>query len=385
MKTAVTFENLLKTYSRENQRSTKLYLKVIELVRKGMSREKISQILHIPSFYTYNWLVRRQVPAPIKATEALKKFGFSLPLHIAGNERFKLFLKTLSFIFGDGTLTPKFCTYLSGDKSDLKEIKKEFQRTFKLNGKIRKIQSNKIIISGRVTNGISYIFDVQGEASQILGRLLHTAGAPTGDKVLKPFLIPDWIMKGPKWVKKLFLEVILGNELEAPRLRKSGSHFAHVRFGMVKIRPYLSSHKRFLNQLRALLEEFDIKTSNVKSPAVKSKRKNGALSYHLYFRISEDKPNLYRFYKTFKLRYTARKQKIFDNTIKIIKKSLEKELKQINYCNLALKLRKSGLGSVRIAKILGGIPDSTIDSWFNTSRKPYYFERKTELERLLKP
>lgn len=182
---------------------------------------------------------------PIKALGVLKSFGLNIPLRPSQSKQFILFLKIFSFIFGDGNLTKKFKITLSGEETDLENLKKEVEHTFNLKGKIRRLKINSKI-GKRTIRGVSFVLEIQGKGNQILGRLLHAAGAPVGDKVIIPFTVPKWIMEAPKWIKKLFLEVILGNELETPRLRKDfGCHFDSIRFRMIKIKKYILHIRNF--------------------------------------------------------------------------------------------------------------------------------------------
>lgn len=375
----VTFEDFLKTYSLENQRNTKVYRKVMELARKGKRREEINRILHLPDYLTYNWLVKKQTPSPVKAIEVLKKFGLKLPLYTTKSEQFILFVKMLAFIFGDGAMTPKFSIYLTGNNHDLKILQNEVKHTFKLPSKIWKFKNP-------VSTSCS--LDLQGKNNQILGRLLFVAGAPKGNKIVNQFIVPEWVMEGPKWIKKLFLEVLLGNELESPTLckNKKGSFcVGGLRFSMSKDKRYLDSHRKFLEQIRLLLKEFDVETSELSKPQFTLKRKDGRLSYSLEFSISRDKINSARFLKSFKLRYANKKQKSCDEVNKVVREDLRKYLENVHLHQTVMKLRKLGLGSVKISKILGGgIPYQTIESWLILSRNPRYLNRKLELENSLK-
>jgi hypothetical protein len=346
--------------------------------------KKIARLLNISRHKADGWLYQKTTPRPIKALDSLKKLGLGLPLHISKGDKFLTFLKVLAFTFGDGGITKNFGVYLSGMKEDLRQLKEEIENVFHFECKIDEIKHENAKIGSRSIKGRSFILKIQGQGSHVFGRLLYTAGAPIGDKVITPFLVPHWVMVGPRWVKKLFLEVLLGNELQSPSLSNYGHHFETVQFRMVKVKEYIQNHKRFLNQVRKLLKEFNIQTSFVKQDKPRKDRKDGKISVPMYFQIRKNKLNLLRFYNQFKLLYAGEKQRIFNKSAEVVKNNLQNEVRKINFFYRARELSKLGLGCRRIARILG-IPEkrSMIDGWLRYEQKPIYLSQKEELERLL--
>jgi len=375
----------LQTYPIKTQERISLYSKVMELRSKyGYGSKKISRLLNVSRHKVEGWLYQKNMPRPIKALDLLKKLGFEFPLNISRNQKFSIFLKIFAFIFGDGGISRDFRIYLTGKKEDLEELKEEIENAFPLKCKIFEIKPMNTKIGSRLIKGRSFSLDIQGQGSHILGRLLYAAKAPIGDKVITPFLVPHWIMISPTWVKRLFLEVLLGNELQKPSLGYYGCHFGAVQFRMVKIKKYVKHHKKFLNQIRKLLKQFNIQTSSVKQDKDRRDRKDGEISIPMYFRIQKNKLNLLRFYKQFKLFYAQEKQRVFDESAKAIKNSLQNEIEKINLFYQTHELAELGLGCRRIARILG-VPEkrSMIDSWLRYSQKPIYINQKEEIERLL--
>lgn len=381
----IVFEGFLKTYSKETQGRVRLYLKVMKLRNKyNYGSKKIAKLLGVSRYKIEGWIYQKTIPRPIKALKILDKLGLSLPLCISKKNKFILFLKIFAFTFGDGGIGRSFRVYLTGDKRDLEELKEEIENMFSFKCKINEVTSENSKIGNRLIGGKSFELSIQGNGSYIFGRLLNVAGAPVGDKVITPFLIPLWIMNRPKWVKKLFLEVLLANEIQTPKLGSYGCHFGQSKFIMVKVREYIKTQKIFLNQIRELLKGFGIETSEVKVGLPRRSRKDQKLSYPLYFQINRNKINLYKFYIQFKLLYAQEKQRIFNKTVRSIRKSLKNELKKINYFEKTKELKKLGLGCRRIAKALD-IPDkrSMVDGWLRYSQKPIYIDKREELERLL--
>ena len=384
MESIVTFEDFLKTYPKKSQERIQLYFKVMRLRKRyDYGSKKIAKLLNISRYKIEGWIYQKNVPRPIKAIDILNNLGFFLPLKVSKDRGFTLFIKIFSFAFGDGGVGKDFRVYLTGNKDDLEDLKKEIDETYNLKCKIDEVISENNKIGDRIIKGKSYELDIQGEGSHILGRLLVAAGAPRGDKTNLQFLVPNWVMKGNLWVKKLFLEVLLSNEIQAPKLGSYGCHFGHACFRMVKTKEYEECHKKFLNQIRELLKEFGINTSEVKSDKARKERRDGKISQPMYFHILRNKLNLYKFYKQFSLIHSNKKQKIFDESAKCIRENLEKELVKVHHYHTAMEMRKNGLGCRRIAKNLGITGRSMIDGWLRYSQRPLYLNRKKELEKIL--
>jgi len=388
MKPIVTFEDFLKTYPEKTQELVKIYFKTMNLRKKyGYGSKKIAKLLDISRHTIDDWLYEGQIPKPIKATKSLQQMKLTLPFVVSKNPRFKFFVKLLAFSFGDGGITSNFRPYFTGKEVDLKILKEEIKYIFpSFRCKIIKIKNKNAKINGRTIKGTSFILNLQNNGSCILGRLLYAAGAPKGNKVLIPFLVPSWIMNGEKWIKKLFLNVLLGNEVQAPRIDKSRSAcFSCCIFRMTKIEKFKNTQKQFLNQIKKLLEDFGIQSSEVEEDSPRKERKDGQISYPLYFRIQKNKLNLYRFYKEFKLLYAKGKQEDFNDAIRVVKKSLEKELLKNEWYVKGQKLRTRKWGCRRIARYLG-VPKrrSMIDGWLRYNQKPIYFNQREELKELLK-
>ncbi len=128
-------------------------------------------------------------------------------------------------------------------------------------------------------------------------KLLSWLGVPTGDKVLKEFQVPEWIMNSNKEIKKKFLQALCDDELEGLYKEKGKPNTWHgLKFKMSKAEQHLTGHIHFLNQLRNLFLEFGIKTSEVKIAWNQPyDRKDGNITYPAYFRIQNKKSNRLKF------------------------------------------------------------------------------------------
>ncbi len=134
-------------------------------------------------------------------------------------------------------------------------------------------------------------------------KLLHELGAPKGNKVFRPFLIPFWIYHGSDKIKKIFLSTVIGNEGSAPSKQKW-----RIQFVLSKSKEHVPNLVDFLNQIRAMLYHFDITTSHIQL------RKQEGRQFHGRFYI-KGKENLRKFYNGFSFLYASEKQTVLEELI----------------------------------------------------------------------
>lgn len=136
-----------------------------------------------------------------------------------------------------------------------------------------------------------------------LAVLLNTLGVPTGNKVYKPFLVPDWIYYGPDNVKRTFLSTIYGNEGSKPQDNKF-----RIQFVLSKTKEFVPNLLQFLNQVRAMLNHFDISTSHIQL----RKQKRRAFCGRFYIKGKED---LTKFYNKIGFLYASEKQEVLESLV----------------------------------------------------------------------
>ncbi len=118
---------------------------------------------------------------------------------------------------------------------------------------------------------------------------LKNIGTPIGNKTDNEFLIPDWIMNGASQTKQSYLKGLYDAE---------GSIFCgkdgkwQITFKMAKNKSMLSAGTNYFEQIRALLAEFNIKTSPVNNHKL-NVRKDGSES--LLLRIAIEKGSFKNF------------------------------------------------------------------------------------------
>ena len=130
----------------------------------------------------------------------------------------------------------------------------------------------------------------------IFSRILELAGVPRGDKILKAFKVPSWIIKGDKKIKKAFLSAIFADEMGKISKRKNGG-WNGLGFGMSKVKHKTGHLIYFLNQLKFLLKEFYISSSKVRlRKDSEYHRKDGNITYQAVFGVHINKLNREKFY-----------------------------------------------------------------------------------------
>jgi len=128
-------------------------------------------------------------------------------------------------------------------------------------------------------------------------------GAPKGNKVFQPFIVPDWIYQGPDEIKRIFLSTVIGNEGSAP-----SNNRWRIQFVLSKCEEHLSNLLSFLNQIRAMLYHFGITTSHIQL------RKQKGRQFYGRFYI-KGKENLHKFYNGFSFLYASEKQEVLNDLI----------------------------------------------------------------------
>ncbi len=136
-----------------------------------------------------------------------------------------------------------------------------------------------------------------------LSSLLENLGAPLGNKVKKPFLIPDWIYHGLDDIKKAFLSVVYGNEGAKPQDNRW-----RIQFVISKNKENIENLLIFLNQIRSMLNHFGISSSHIQLRTQKGR----AFCGRFYIK---GKDNLHKFYNLLEFSYAKEKQMYLEHLI----------------------------------------------------------------------
>jgi len=320
-----------------------------------------------------HWFNAQKTPRPLRAINCLKQKNL-LPLKIEETEKFKTILRLFSWMYGDGTLGKADCYIsLTGQKDDLSFFAKEIENNLGFGTKITFVQTKG--------NGIAYHLEIQGDGNRMLGRLLHAMGAPIGDRVKQVFYLPEWLISSPKWVKKEFLEILFANELQTPSLDKNKvSAVKSMNLRLSKDKRFMENHKQFLSQIKELISEFGLDTSDISIDKGEFLRKDGIISKSAGFPILTNHINFLKFANTFNLKYCRAKQESIERVKKKVIEELSKEIQITKLYDKAMEMKKQGHNLVKTSRTLK-LDYGRIKSWFGGS-KPIHYKNLKECEEL---
>ena len=161
----------------------------------------------------------------------------------------------------------------------------------------------------------------------IIGKALHLAGVPKGNKILQSFSIPQWILDGSKEIKKSFIRALFDDEGTV----KTPGYEILIKFS--KNEKYIDSLQKFMEQIRQLLEDLGIEVTSIRRGNIIT-GKNGrtiqlVLGIHGY-------KNFLKFSKEIKFNH-RQKQKKLEKMINSYKsfRNRKKETQKILYKNLS--------------------------------------------------
>ena len=277
-----------------------------------------------------------------------------LPLK-ANNEKLPYLLKLMGFVFGDGTLyfsKNKGTIWLYGEPEDLEELRKD----------IKQIGFNGSRVYSRDRNHeIETMYDTihfQREEHSVklnsssLAALLWAMGTPCGNKSDQDYAVPSWIFKLTRWQKRLFLSSFFGAELSSPStVTDHDYNFYPQVISMNKHEQFLDSGYQFLNDIKSLLEEF-----NVSSKIIKKRKeyvnKKGIVSFRLRLQISSKIENLLALWQKIGFEYNKKRRHLANSAIYYLKLKNKILLERSNADRKAKELKKEGISASKIFKQL---------------------------------
>jgi len=147
-------------------------------------------------------------------------------------------------ITADGHIGKCLVQFIAKNERDLYFFQNRISKIFGVRGKIRTSPSNPSVKECLIgCNSIS--------------KILRLCGAPYGAKVMQEFEVPKWILNGSRGVKTSYLKRLFDCEGSVIQQRKR----VRMVFKMHKRNELLENHEKYLNQLRGMLAEFNVKTT----------------------------------------------------------------------------------------------------------------------------
>jgi hypothetical protein len=208
------------------------------------------------------------------AYKAIDKFKLSFPIYSNSN-----LAKIVSYLTFDGHLRRdmKVFSFASGKISLLKEFMDITEKEFGISGEIRKVPTSY---------GTSYEYRV---ISQPLSRVLNLIGTPSGNKIYVDFRVPEWI-KESRTFSREYLRVAFDCE---GSVWKEGVNRIKIRFGLNKHSKMLDNCMKFLDDMKNMLLDFNIKTTETWF-GKGNIRKDGNTTLFLRFNIRSESMSLFK-------------------------------------------------------------------------------------------
>ncbi len=311
----VSEQDIINTYSAEDQRSCQKYAEYLQLVKANpkIGYKKAAKILGVRQGSTRWWHTKgkkQAIPNPIKAARKLEQYGL-LPFS-AGHPEFNNVLRMMGVIYGDGCLDCNLNTlsFISSDFADIETWKRDFFRIFPF-------ATDKINIIEGGEFGHSYCIRTFDRS---IIRFFVALGTPVGDKVTINYRLPIWLSKSSKESRVAFLDGYLSSEVSVVRYRPDSlrnSRFTDFAIGLSKIEFLEKEHREFLRSVEALLASVGISTTgNInKNYSAGRHRKDGAFTanYRIFLRTTFHR--VLFFDKQFPLRYAEDKKRRFQSVI----------------------------------------------------------------------
>ena len=242
-------------------------------LNKSPGRREISQKLNrqcIKQFSSFN--------------KAKQKAGLSIakkkcnPLSKKSYKLTKNLVKIVSYLMFDGHLYKNLRAFYrsSKDIKPLKDFENAVIKQFNTKGEYRfntagsKKQTHKIIIFN--TN---------------IAKFLNKVGVPKGDKMVTKFDIPEWIKKNKKFAKEYLKIAYLCEGCKY----KASKNTERIQVNLNKSEELLKDGLNFMDSLKSLLRQFDIKTTETWICKGNIRKRDGKITKVMEFRIKADSFN----------------------------------------------------------------------------------------------
>jgi tRNA-splicing ligase RtcB len=239
--------------------------------------------------------------------EELRRRGI-IPL-TSRNRALPTLVKLLGYFTGDGAFDGKKVVFY-GSAEGLEEIRRDIALLGYTPSRIRS-RKRTTVIDGKLAVGTENSVSVSARS---FAELLKALGAPAGKKVDSDFTVPDWLLRMPLWIKRLYLAALFGAELNKPQT-VNGYNFEPPVLSMSKSSEHVDSGLLFLNQVRSMLQEFGVEVTSIQ---VSSEGK----SYRLRLQISERPENLIRLWSTIGYVYNPSRKRLAHSAVAWLKYKL---------------------------------------------------------------
>lgn len=313
-------QDIIATYSEEDQLSCKQYAEYQKLIQENPSfgYKRCAKILGVSQGRTRWWHTKgakKAVPNALKTVEKLKCAGF-IPF-TEEHEHAKTIFNILGTLFGDGGIDKRLNTmaFISSDKRDVGLWEQDLLKIFPFaKGKTNLVEGGEY--------GHSY--NIRTFDRNII-RFFVALGAPVGNKVTTKYILPQWLFSSSEKSRLAFLDGYLASEVSVPRWKMgiSGNwFFADLAMGISKVLSLEAEHIAFFKDVEKLLYSVDIATTGniYKNLSAGRLRKDGlqTANYKIFPRTTFHR--VLFFNESFAFRYATEKKQRMKA---VIEKALE--------------------------------------------------------------
>jgi DNA-directed RNA polymerase beta subunit/intein/homing endonuclease len=305
--------------------------------------------------------------------DELEKNGL-LPLSNE-DKRVNILASLIGYNMTDGHIDKKGYSYFyMGSKEDADNMRSEslLLNVGKITEPVKKNTKYTDIITKRETHYETWNVNISGS----LSRLLVALGAVIGKKTDKIYNVPEFIKDCDKKIKSSYLSALFGGDGSSLTYRQDISKTKNIwrvnapYFCASKKKTMTDNIESYLTDIKNLLKEFDIETSDIYDPSGTDDKKRVKLSEDIEndpviernFLLAKSYTNLLQFSNNIGFKWCKQKQ----NKMKITSEYLRycKETIRTTYNNkkLAIELHNSGKFSTEISKQIG-INKRIVESW----------------------
>jgi len=182
--------------------------------------------------------IKASADHPFMTAEGMKKLAFlakgeriavryfegveyDAPFRIDGfsEEATGIIAKILGYLMGDGCASlsrGKYRIQAFGNGADLEAMQRDFSLIGVKSSVFKRTRACKIKTQYGYKEFISTCSELHIYSQEFCRKLVEL-GLPLGKKTVAAYCVPEWIMKAPRWVKRLFLAGFFGAELTTPQ------------------------------------------------------------------------------------------------------------------------------------------------------------------------
>jgi intein/homing endonuclease len=279
-----------------------------------------------------------------------------LPL-MNNDPRVIILASLVGYSITDGSVNSSVEFYM-GCKEDVDALKNEASSIGV--GHITDGHINKSIFTNTTTSKVTNYTTWRLSISGSLARLLIALGATPGNKTKQLSILPNFVINGNLETKRAFLSAIFGGDGSSLWYSKCLNRYKleSPSFCLSKDVLLEENLENYLNDIKNLLFEFGIKTSNISKHSITEEK------IALRFVISTNYQNIINFVDNIEFKWCKQKQNKMYITSEYIRYCLKCINETSNIKNKVIELRKTCMPYSKISKILK-ISQSKVVYWDN--------------------